>query len=160
MNVPVNTSNLLLAYVDDAHNLGCNVRLLGEDAAHQARYSSAIQENGVVIRACHVVVVDTSREPFEVIWRIGTRATVEGLDGPHITLNLGYRTLTIPLRDRRPEEERARPLAVGDTVLLQGSPLEEAAVVDLMVGGELAHPDRLRAQLGRIIVRLSVRQPE
>ena len=160
MHAAVNTSSLVLAYVDDAHDVGCRVRPLGTDTSHPAHYSSAIQQNGVVIRACHVVVVDTSREPFEVVWRIGTRATVEALDGAQIALNLGYRTITIPLRDQRPADEQAQPLAVGDAVLLQGSPLEEAAIVDLIVDGELAHPDRLRAQLERITARLSARQPE
>jgi hypothetical protein len=140
-----------LAYVEDSHNVGCVVRFVGETATHRAHFSAAIQEHGVVIRTGHVVVVDQGRDPFEVIWRAGTLATVAAVDGGQLTVNLGYRTLTLPLRDERPEAERARPIAAGDRVLLRGSPFEQTAVTDVVVDGELAHPERLRAAVGHAL---------
>jgi hypothetical protein len=151
MHPSLETRTLILAYVDDAHNVGCRIRLVGEQTSRPARYSEAIQQHGVVIRAGHVVVADASGETPVVIWRIGTCASVDSLEGTQVTFNLGYRRIAAVLNDRRPDEERrARPLAVGDAVLLQGSPIEQAAIIDLLVGGEIAHPDRLRAQLDRI----------
>jgi hypothetical protein len=145
--------HLSLAYVEDAHNLGCVVRLVGAQGTHRAHYSAAIQGSGVIIRAGHMAVVDRSRSPFEVVWRIGTRGTVEGVDAGIITLDLGYRTLTMPLRDERPEGERARAVVPGDRVLLRGAPIEEAAISDLLVAGELAHPERLAAYLADVFNR-------
>lgn len=152
-NAPMDTSHLALAYVEDAHNVGCIVRVLGEEASRRARYSTGTQEGGVVIRACHMVVVDRGRDPLEVAWRVGTRGTIERLDGDQVTLDLGSRRITIPVRDERPAEERNTPLAVGDSVLLQGSPLGEAGITDVFVNGELAHPERLQAHVTRAIER-------
>jgi hypothetical protein len=146
---------LALAYVEDAHNIGCVVRYLGGRVAERARYAAKIQEHGVVIRAGHVVVVDRSVAPPVVIWRMRTVGTVEHVDGPELTVNLGYRTLALPLRDERPEAERARPIAAGDRVLLRGSPVEQASITDVLVGGEPAHPDRLRAHLRQVVERLA-----
>ena len=152
-DTPMESSPLALAYVEDAHNVGCIVRVLGEEAPRRAWYSAAIQEGGVVIRACHMVAVDRGRDPLEVVWRVGTRGTIERLEGDQVTLDLGYRRLTIPVRDERPEEERSTPLAVDDSVLLQGSPLEEVRITDVFVNGELAHPWRLQAHVIRAIAR-------
>ena len=79
------THTLALASVEDAHNIGCFVRLFGESEARRAHYSAAIQAGGVVIRPCHLVVVDTSRDPFEVVWRIATRGTITALTGRVVT---------------------------------------------------------------------------
>ena len=147
---------LTLAYVEDAHNVGCFVRLEGESTLRRTHYSQAIQEGGVVIRAGHVVAVDEGSEPPEVIWRLGTRGALLRVDGGEVTLDLGYaghRQLTIPLRDERPEEERKTRLAAGDTVLLRGSPIEDARVVDVFTGGEVAHPERLRERVARVSER-------
>ena len=160
MSAPTQTSTLVLAYVDDATNVGARVRLQGEAAARPAQYSTAIQQHGVVIRAGHMVVVDTSLDSLEIVWRIGTRGTIEAIAAPNVTLNFGYRPITMPIDDRRPDNERqAHPLASGETVLLQGSPLEQSAIIDLVVNGELAHPDRLHAQLERIAARLTTSNP-
>ena len=139
--------NLALCYIEDAHNVGCFVRPVSERERHRANYSPAIQQHSVVIRTCHMVVVDRSRDPFEVIWRIGTLATVDLIDDSSVTLNLGYRTLTIPLQDDRPAVERERPITVGDRVLLRGHPIEQAAIADILVDGELLHPERLQTVL-------------
>lgn len=147
---------LTLAYVEDAHNVGCFVRLEGESALRRAHYSRAIQEGGVVIRTGHVVAVDEGSDPPEVVWRLGTRGTVLRVDSGELMLDLGYaghRQLTIPLRDERPEEERTVPLAAGGTVLLHGSPIEDARVTDVFAGGEVAHPERLREQVARVSER-------
>jgi hypothetical protein len=145
--------NLALCYVEDAHNVGCFVRPIGEREQHRAHYSTDIQQHGVVIRTGHMVIVDRSRDPFEVIWRIGTLATVEHIDGSTVTLNLGYRTLTIPLNDERPLAERTRPITAGDRVLLRGRPIEQAAIADIVEGGDLLHPERLPALLEAVVAR-------
>lgn len=145
--------HLTLAYVEDAHNVGCFVRLEGERAVRRAHYSRAIQEGGVVIRSGHVVAVDEKSEPPEVVWRLGTCGTVVRADGSEVTLDLGYaghRQLTIPLRDERPEEERSVPLAAGDAVLLRGSPIGDARVTDVFADGEVAHPERLRERVAQV----------
>jgi len=160
MSAPTQAVTLVLAYVEDATNVGARVRLLGEAAARPAQYSTAIQQHGVVIRAGHMVVVETTLDPLEIVWRLGTRGAIEAIAGLYVTLNLGDRTITIPIDDRRPDDERqAHPLAIGETVLLQGSPLEQSAIIDLVVNGEPAHPDRLRAQLERIVARLTTPNP-
>lgn len=155
---PLDAQHLALAYVVDAHNMGCVVRFVGEHATHRARYSAAIQHNGVVIRSCHMVVVDQRGESLEVIWRIGTIGTVEAIRDGHVTVNLGYRTLAILYRDERPEAERAQAIAPGTRVLLRGSPIEQAAVSDVLRDGELAHPERLRAHLEKVVERLGSKE--
>ncbi len=67
-----NNQELALAYVVDAHNVGCLVRLAGDQSTQQAKYSPAIQQNGVVIRTCHLVLVDQRATPLEVVWRTGS----------------------------------------------------------------------------------------
>ena len=142
---------LALAYVVDAHNVGCLVRLVGERTAQQAHYSAAIQQHGVVIRACHIVVVAPRDDTLEVVWRIGTVGAIERIAEGKVALNLGYRTVTIPYRDVRPEAERAPALGVGDRVLLRGTPIEHAAIEDALRGGELVHPERLRAHVEEVV---------
>lgn len=149
----VDAQQLALAYVVDANNIGCLVRPVGEQAAQKAQYSAAIQQHGVVIRACHMVVVAPRGGALEVVWRIGTIGTVERIAEGKVTLNLGYRTVTVPYRDERPEAERAPALGVGDRVLLRGRLIEHAAVVDVLDDGELAHPERLRAHIEEVVAR-------
>jgi len=147
------THTLALASVEDAHNIGCFVRLIGESEGRRAHYSAAIQAGRVVIRPCHLVVVDTSRDPLEVIWRIATRGVIVALAGGDVTLDIGYQRLTTPLLDARPDDEQTTPLAVGDEVLLQGSLREQAKVVDRIVNGQPAHPERLRDALAQVVAR-------
>lgn len=147
------SQRVMLAYVEDSHNVGCLVRFVGETTRRRAHFSRAIQENGVVIRTGHIVVVDPTRDPIEVTWRAGTLGTVEAVSAEEVTVNLGYRVLTLPLRDERPEAERERPIAIGDRVLLRGSPIEQTAITDVFWNGELAHPERLRAAVERALDR-------
>lgn len=147
-----------LALVVDAHNIGCVVGFIGERTTHRAQYAEAIQQHGVFIRTGHLVVVDRSHDPVTVIWRTAsTVVTVEDIADGRITLNLGYRTLETLYIDERPAEERARPIHVGDRVLLNGSPLEQAAITDVLIDGELSHPERAQACLGQVIERGSQR---
>jgi preprotein translocase subunit YajC len=141
-------STPILAYVVDATNVGCVVRPIGHPTTSRASYSSEIQQHGVVIRTCHVVVVEPRDGSFEVTWRAGTIGTVERIADGKITVNLGYRTLTILYRDARPEnEQRSAALAPGDRVLLTGSPIERAYIADIVRDGELTHPERLRVHV-------------
>ncbi len=156
------TRTLALASVEDAHNIGCFVRVFGEDEPRRAHYSRAIQTGGVVIRPCHLVVVDTSRDPLEVIWRIATRGKVVALgdEGHEVTLDLGYQRVTLPLVDARPADEQATPLAIGDEVVLRGSLREQATIVDRLVNGQPAHPERLQAYLAQVIARHNGGSPD
>ena len=152
MTLTINQSALALASVKDAHNQGAIVRVIGEAETTKALYDAYLQSSGVVIRTCHLVVVDRSRDPWEIIWRIATRGLVHAIDAQMLTLDLGYRVVTIPLRDGRPDSEINVPLTVGTEVLLQGK-LEQAIVSDIFLDGELAHPERLRAHLDEVIER-------
>lgn len=144
---------LILAYVDDAHNLGCLVRIDGDLTPRRAHFSRAVQHAGVVIRAGHVVAVDLECDPPEVVWRFGMHTGVLRVEGDVVTVDLGYpnhRQVTLPLRDERPEAERATPLAAGADVLLRGKLAEGPRITDVFAGGTLAHPERLRAVLARL----------
>jgi hypothetical protein len=152
----VDVQHLALAYVVDAHNIGCVVRFIGDHATHRARYSDAIQQSGVVIRTCHMVAVDQRDDSPEVVWRLGTVGTIETVAEGQVTLNLGYRTVTILHRDERPEAEHMPALVVGDRVLLRGSPIERAAITDVLRDNELAHPERLRARLSGVHLSCSL----
>ncbi len=158
------TRTLALASVEDAHNIGCFVRVFGEDEPRRAHYSRAIQTGGVVIRPCHLVVVDTSRNPLEVVWRIATRGKIvalsdQGDDGHEVTLDLGHQRMTLPLVAARPADEQATPLAIGDEVLLRGSLREETKIVDRIVNGQPAHPERLQTYLAQVVARLDGAPP-
>jgi hypothetical protein len=49
------------------------------------------------------------------------------------------------------EEQHETPIAVGDHVLIEGSSSEELAVVDRVVEGRPAHPERMRALFPTIV---------
>ena len=146
----IDVEQLELAYVVDAHNVGCLVRLVGATAIERAHYSPAIQQNGVVIRSCHLVVVDQSKSPLEVIWRLGTIATIEAISAGEVTLDLGYRKLATPYVDERPEPNRSLPLGVGDRLFVRGHLGERAAITDTVTDGELRHSGELRGLLKRV----------
>jgi hypothetical protein len=91
-----------------------------------------------------VVLVD--HEPAQIDWRVGTVARVEGIEEGMVTYNDGCRApRTVRFKDSRPEPEQGQ-VAVGDMVLLQES-REEWAVVDTVIDGRIAHPDRLYARV-------------
>jgi hypothetical protein len=145
--------DLELATVIDPTNIQCRVQLLDEGEPTDARYAAQAQEAGVVIRPCHIVVVDRARTPREIVWRAGTMATAERMDGDRVTYNDGYRPpVTLRFKDERPmEEQQESPITVGDHVLIEGSSTEELAVVDRVVEGRPAHPERLHALFPTIV---------
>jgi hypothetical protein len=142
-----------LATVEDATNIGCRVRFFGATTWTPTRYANKIQEAGVVIRNCHIVVVNCDRTPPEIVWRLGTVATVVGLDDDAATYDDGIRSpQTVAFVDRRPEQERqAAPIAIGDTVRIQGHSTEQLFVADLVADGLPVHPERLRDHFPAII---------
>lgn len=141
-----------LAFVEDAHNQGAFVRVLGETQTQRTRYDAVLQNSGVVIRAGNIVVVERSRNPWEITWRVGIRGTVRACDGQTLTLDIGHREITLPLQDARPANEANLPLTPGTEVLLRGH-LESAVVIDTFSNGEPAHPERLQALLDAIVAR-------
>jgi hypothetical protein len=144
---------LELATVEDATNIGCRVRFFGATTWTATRYATKIQEAGVVIRNCHIVVVNCDRTPPEIVWRVGTVATVVGLDDDAATYDDGIRSpQTVAFVDRRPQEEQqAAPIAVGDRVLIQGHSTDQLFVADRVVNGLPTHPERLHAHFPSII---------
>lgn len=153
MTFPTNPFSLQLAAVKDAHNQGALVQVLGETSTARAHYDADLQAGGVVIRPCHLVVIDAARQPWEIVWRIGTRGIVRTLDAGTITLDLGHQSVTLPLDDCRPDEEKLTdPLTVGLEVLLRGK-LDRARVIDIFLNGELAHPERLKTYLAENIAQ-------
>lgn len=146
-----NTSSAL-ALVEDAHNQGAVVRVLGETQAQRAHYDAVLQNSGVVIRTGNIVVVERLRTPWEITWRVGIRATVRVCNGQTLTVEIGPREFTLPLQDARPADEANLPLTPGTEVLLKGH-LESATVIDTFSNGEPAHPERLQALLDAIIAR-------
>lgn len=63
MKFTANPRDLVLAVVKDAHNQGAIVQPVGETEAARALYDADLQTAGVVVRTCHLVVVDRSRDP-------------------------------------------------------------------------------------------------
>lgn len=120
----MNTSVFALATVEDAHNQGATVRVIGETQTARAIYEARLQGGGVVIRTCHLVVVDRSRDPWEITWRFSTRGTIRAIDAQTLTLDLGYRVVTIPLHDGRPASETGVPLTVGSLIAGQAGASE------------------------------------
>jgi hypothetical protein len=141
-----------LALVEDAHNQGAFVRVLGETQTQRAHYDAVLQNAGVVIRPGNIVVVERSRTPWEITWRVGTRGIVRAYDGQTLTLEIGHQVVTLPLQDGRPANEANLPLTPGTEVLLRGH-LESAVVIDTLSNGEPMHPERLQSLLDAIIAR-------
>ncbi len=142
--------DLALATVERATNVTCLVRVIGESRLIEAHYAKMIQSNFIQIQPRHVVVVDRSRNPVEVMWRVGTMATVVAVDGETVTYHVGaaggpLRAVnTVPLRDARPLEERLIPLERHDEVMLGPGPEKGVpAVLDGAVDGRPAHPERI-----------------
>jgi hypothetical protein len=163
--------NLELATVEDATSTGCRVQYLDSSTSADARYSARVQAAGVVVRPCHLVVVDRSVDPPEVVYRSHTIAVVQRLDGESAVLNDGQRPpRTWRLIDRRPGEDQQAPFRVGDTVLVEEQQASiwpgdtevvrpnrsegVAEVLDTVVDGRPAHPERLRAVTFPVVVEI------
>ena len=149
--------DLGLATVIDPTNIQCRVHLLDEEEPSDARYAARAQEAGVVIRPCHIVVVDRASRPREIVWRDGTIATVERLEAGMVTYNDGARPpVTVRFRDERPAaEQQESPIALGDRVLIDGASVDELAIVDRVVAGRPAHPERLQALFPMVVAAYS-----
>ncbi|GCE15348.1 hypothetical protein [Tengunoibacter tsumagoiensis] len=143
-----NTS-LALAWVEDAHNQGAFVRVLGETQTQRAHYDTTLQNAGIVIRPEHLVVVERSRQPWKITWRVGTRGTVRASDGHILTVEIGRQVVTLLLRDGRPANEANLPLTPGTEVLLKGK-RESEVVIDTLSNGEPMHPERIQTLLDAI----------
>src|SRR5215471_15803741 len=114
MSLPTHSSSLELASVKDAHNQGAIVVTIDGTRTVQALYDAKLQAGGVIIRPCHLVVIDSARQPAEIVWRIGTRGHVHALSEASITLDLGYQMIILPLDDCRSDEEKLNaPLTQG-----------------------------------------------
>ena len=59
---------LELATVLDCSDVGCRVKPLESDAFIEARYSRLVQ-NRIMIKPAHLVAVDMSVNPPEIVWR-------------------------------------------------------------------------------------------
>ena len=161
-------ADLELATVERATNGSCLVRFPGAGRLEHANYAKMIQNNYIVIQPRHVVVVNRGRTPMEVVWRVGTMATVvavdgaDGSDGATVTYNVGdaggplRATNTVPLRDLRPEDERYRPLERGDEVMIGPGPEKGVpAILDSAIDGRPAHWERHREAVGAAAASLS-----
>ena len=139
-----------LATVERATNVTCLVRVIGDSRLTEAHYAKMIQNNSIQIQPRHVVVIDRALTPPEVVWRVGTMATVIAVDGETVTYRVGaaggpLRAVnTVPLRDARPLEERLTTLERGDEVTIGPGPEKGVpAILDGAVDGRPAHPERL-----------------
>ncbi|HEV2123372.1 MAG TPA: hypothetical protein VGW38_11440 [Chloroflexota bacterium] len=152
--------DLELGTVERATNLSCKVRFLGGSSLADVRYSKVIQDNYILIQPRHVVIVDRSRSPMEVVWRAGTMATVVHVENNTVTYHVGLAgssrsVITVPLHDGRPEAEQHVTIDDGLEVMLGPGPVKGVpAVIDIAVDGRPAHPDRFRADFPKISTRI------
>ena len=124
----------------------CQVQLLADDSVTDAPLAALMRQHGIRIRPGQLVAVDRSTAPPEIRWRFGVNP-VEALAGDRATL-LGRQ---FRLVDARPDDERATPIRVGDTVVVRsGRDGDELEVYDMVAGGRPLHPERLEADFPRI----------
>ena len=137
---------LTLARAIDCSAEGCRVQLLDDGSVIDAPLSPRMIEIGTRIRPEMIVALDHDAAPPEIRWRYETRP-VEALAGDRLTLH-GKEFRFV---DARPDDERAIPIRVGDTVVARlrqgGDGLE---VYDTVEGGRPRHPERLEAEFPRI----------
>jgi hypothetical protein len=153
--------DLELAIVERATNNTCMVRLVGGTRLTDAHYSAAIRSNFILIQPRHVVAVDRRVTPMQVVWRLGSIATVVAREEETITYNVGAAggpnrpANTVPLHDLRPEDERDAPLERGVEVVIGPGPEKGVpAILDTTVDGRPAHPERFRARLPDLAAKL------
>jgi hypothetical protein len=113
----------------------CVVRKLGSDEAIGAVESAPMQENYIRVRAGDLVHVDFSARPAEVVYRLGFRATVTGVDGDRVTFSSlpnGHEATAVV-----PAQLGLGP-SVGEAVFVRD--VQAPVVVDVLAGDEPAHP--------------------
>jgi hypothetical protein len=125
---------------------GCRVQLLADGSVIDASFAPRIIDVGIRIRPGMIVALDSSTTPPVIRWRFGGRP-VEALAGDRMTLH-GREFRFV---DARPEEERAIPIGVGDTVIVRsGHASDEVEVFDTVEGGQPRHPELLEAEFPQI----------
>ena len=125
---------------------GCRVQLLVDDSVIDAPLAELMRRHGTRVRPGQIVALDRSVTPPEIRWRFGVNP-VEALAGDRATL----RGRHFRLIDARPDDERATPIRVGDTVVVRSGRVgNELEVYDTVAGGRPRHPERLEADFPRI----------
>lgn len=138
--------NLTLARAIACSAEGCRVQLLTDSSMTDAPLAPLMRQIGTRVRPGHIVALDRSVSPPEIRWRFG-RDKVEALVGDRATL----RGQQFRLTDARPDDERAIPIRIGDTVLVRrGGAADELTVFDLVEDGCPLHPERSEADFPQI----------
>lgn len=138
--------DLTLARAIDCSETSCRVRLLDDGSEADAPLAGRMIAGGVRIRPGMIVALDRATAPPTIRWRFETRP-VEALAGDRLTLHgRGFRFV-----DRRPDDERAVPIRVGDTVVARARSADDGLeIYDTMEDGRPRHPERLTAQFPQI----------
>jgi hypothetical protein len=128
---------LELAIVLACSDVGCRVKLLKDDASIKVRFSSLVQKHRIRIQPAHLVAVDTSADPPEIVWRWLRAAVIE----------LGDDIVVVDDMEGHPAQMSRVPdlpltLALDDEVWVCGTGRAHE-VHDVIVDGKPAHPDRV-----------------
>ncbi len=136
---------LELAIVLSCTETGCSVKPLRDDACIETRYSVLVQ-NRIKIQAAHMVAIDGSADPPEIVWRWLRAAVIE--------LNQDFVVVVGDMKGH-PGKVTLVPdlpltLSLDDEVWVcsTGRAYE---IHDLIVDGKPAHPDRLLKYIKPII---------
>jgi hypothetical protein len=135
---------LELATVLDCCDIGCRVNLIKSDVIIEARFSSLVQ-NRIMIQPTHMVAVDVSANPTEIVWR-WLRAAVIELKADLVVVDdmQGH-----PAKVSR-VPELSLTLELDDEVWVCGTG-RAYEVHDIIVDGKPAHPERLLGYIFPII---------
>ena len=134
-----------LAIVVDCDATGCHVNPLKGSESIKVRYSSLVQKYGIRIRPAHLVAVDVSANPPEIVWRWLRAAVIEvNADTVGVDDMLGHpatlsRVPDLPLT-----------LALDDEVWFCG-PGRADEVHDIIADRKPTHPNRLLEYIAPII---------
>jgi hypothetical protein len=124
----------------------CLVQRLDDSSVYDAPLSPRMVQNSIRIRPEMIVALDRGVSPPEIRWRFEVRP-VEALTGDRLTLH-GRQFRFI---DARPDDERATPIRVGNTVVARSRPTGDGLeVFDLVENGRPLHPERLEADFPHI----------
>jgi hypothetical protein len=124
----------------------CQVQLLDDSSVTDAPLSALMVQHGTRIRPGMIVALDRSTTPPEIRWRFDVRP-VEALAGDRLTLH----GRELRFVDVRPDDERATPIRVGDTVVARSRHADDALeVFDTVENGRPLHQERLEADFPHI----------
>jgi hypothetical protein len=125
---------------------GCRVQPLDDDRLIDAPLAPRMRDVGIRVRPGMIVALDSGTVPPVIRWRFGVRS-VEALAGDRVTI-LGREFRFV---DARPDDERAMPIRVGDTVIIRPRRAgDEIEVYDTVEAGRPRHPELLEAEFPRI----------